>query len=156
MTIHPNDAEFTFDDQVEDYPEAWVEYDAAGIRASKTYRAVRPQSIHVEPNGKVGTGTRAFSFPVATDSACAVVIPRAARPVTATAWLLCPPEGRSSATTVWCRARCAGCTESTQPCSRRRGSCSVLPTTGKTQRCKAGHFNDFLFVSLVRAGFLGR
>ena len=156
VTIHPSDAEFTFDDQVEDYPEAWLEYDSAGNpRIKKTYRAARPQSVHVEPNGKLGLGTRAWFIPGRYRFClrCGDTQSGATRDRNRLASL--SAEGRSSATTVlvssalrWMHGVNVGMLPETR---------KLLGFTDNRQDAalQAGHFNDFLFVSLVRAGFLG-
>lgn len=61
LTPHAPDAEFTFDDRDEDYPETWLDYDAAGNpRLKPHYRSLRARTVTVAPTGKVGSGTRAW------------------------------------------------------------------------------------------------
>ena len=156
LTVHATDTGFTFDDREEDYPETWIEYDAAGNpRIKKNYRAVRPQSVKVAPTGKVGTGTRAWFIPGKYRFClrCGDTQGGATRDRNRLASL--SAEGRSSATTVlvssvlrWMHGPDAGI----PPYTRK-----LLGFTDNRQDAalQSGHFNDFLFVSLVRAGFLG-
>lgn len=64
LTPHARDADLTFADRDEDYPETWLEYDAAGNpRLQMHYRGARARSVTVAPNGKLGAGTRAWFIP---------------------------------------------------------------------------------------------
>lgn len=155
ITLRPSDAEFKFENRDEDFPESWLEFDAAGNpRLKRTYKDARPRAYLVEPNGKVGSGAKAWFIPgrfrfclrcVATHSS-------AARDRTRLASL--SAEGRSSATTVlvgstlrWMHGDDSGLAEYTR---------KILGFTDNRQDAalQAGHFNDFLFVSLIRSGFL--
>ncbi|HEV7570242.1 MAG TPA: DEAD/DEAH box helicase [Thermoanaerobaculia bacterium] len=155
VTLHPNDPEFTFADREEDYPETWLELDAAGNpRLKRNYRKARPREMLVAPDGKVGSGAKAwfiagrFRFCLR----CGNTQSTAARDRTRLASL--SAEGRSSATTVlvgsalrWMHGDDSGLPQYTR---------KLLGFTDNRQDAalQAGHFNDFLFVSLIRAGFL--
>ena len=156
LTLHATDSGFEFSDEDGDYPEAWLDYDANGTpRLRPYYRNARAQAVLVEPSGKVGSGAQAwfirgrFRFCLR----CGHAHGTAARDRTRLASL--SAEGRSSATTVlvgsvlrWMHGADAGLDEATR---------KLLGFTDNRQDAalQAGHFNDFLFVSLVRAGFLG-
>ena len=156
LTLHAPDRDFTFDDRDEDYPENWLDYDAAGNpRLKPHYRATRARSFTVAPTGKVGSGARAwflkgkFRFCLR----CGATQGGAARDRNRLASL--SAEGRSSATTVlvssalrWMHGLDSGLDTYTR---------KLLGFTDNRQDAalQSGHFNDFLFVSLVRAGFLG-
>lgn len=156
LTPHAPDADFTFADREEDYPETWLEFDAAGNpRIKSHYRAARPQSVTVAPSGKLGSGIRAWFIPGKFRFClrCGVTQGGAAKDRNRLASL--SAEGRSSATTVlvgsalrWMHGEASGLT------AHKR---KLLGFTDNRQDAalQAGHFNDFLFVSLVRAGFLG-
>lgn len=156
LTPHASDAEFTFDDRDEDYPETWLDYDAAGNpRLKPHYRPIRARSVAVAPTGKVGSGTRAWFLPgrFRLCLRCGVTQGGSARDRNRLASL--SAEGRSSATTVlvgsalrWMHGDDSGLATFTR---------KLLGFTDNRQDAalQAGHFNDFLFVSLVRAGFLG-
>ncbi len=156
LTLHPKDADFTFGGKVEDYPETWLELDAAGNpRLKANYRKVRVDDIAVTPDGRVGAGARAWFIPGRFRFClrCSTTHATSARDRTRLASL--SAEGRSSATTVlvssalrWMHRGDSGLSEHTR---------KLLGFTDNRQDAalQSGHFNDFLFVSLIRAGFLG-
>jgi hypothetical protein len=156
LTAHASDPEFTFEDRDEDYPETWIEYDAAGISRLKAhYRGARARSVSVAPSGKVGGGTRAWFLPGKFRFClrCGASQGGPARDRNRLASL--SAEGRSSATTVlvgsalrWMHGSNSGLSAFTR---------KILGFTDNRQDAalQSGHFNDFLFVSLIRAGFLG-
>ena len=156
LTPHPpEDPAFTFADREEDYPETWLEFDAGGrTRLKKYYRDARAHSFVVGSDGRVGSGTKVWFQPgkFRLCLRCGNTQGGAARDRTRLASL--SAEGRSSATTVlvgsvlrWMHATSA----------MDRYTRKLLGFTDNRQDAalQAGHFNDFLFVSLVRAGFLG-
>ena len=157
LTPHPlGDPDFVFDDRVDDYPETWVEFDAKGSsRLKKYYREARARTFLVAPNGRVGSGTKVWFQPgkFRLCLRCRNTQGGAARDRTRLASL--SAEGRSSATTVLVASalRWMHGAESAMDVYTRK----LLGFTDNRQDAalQAGHFNDFLFVSLVRAGFLG-
>jgi len=156
LTPHASDAAFTFDDREEDYPETWIEFDAAGNpRLKRHYRGARARSVMVSPTGKVGSGTRAWFLPGKFRFClrCGAAQGGAARDRNRLASL--SAEGRSSATTVLVGSALRwmhGSNSGLSPFTRK-----LLGFTDNRQDAalQSGHFNDFLFVSLIRAGFLG-
>jgi superfamily II DNA/RNA helicase len=157
VTLHPlGDADFTFNDRDEDFPENWIEYDAGGnARLKPYYRDARPSPLHVAPDGRIGSGARAWFIPGKFRFClrCGYTQGGSARDRTRLASL--SAEGRSSATTVlvasvlrWMHGAQSGLDVFTR---------KLLGFTDNRQDAalQAGHFNDFLFVSLIRAGFLG-
>ena len=157
LTPHPpNDPDFRFDDSDEDYPETWLEFDARGRpRLKKYYREARARRFLVAPDGQVGSGTTVWFLPgkFRVCLRCGHTQGGAARDRTRLASL--SAEGRSSATTVLVASTLRwmhGGESGLEPYTRK-----LLGFTDNRQDAalQAGHFNDFLFVSLVRAGFLG-
>jgi superfamily II DNA/RNA helicase len=148
------DAEFT--DADDQYPETWRETDAKGnSRLKRNYRSARARAVSVDPEGRLGTGTPAWFLPGKFRFClqCGETHSGASRDRNRLASL--SAEGRSSATTVlvgsvlrWMH----GADSSLNATSRK-----LLGFTDNRQDAalQAGHFNDFMFVSLVRAGFLG-
>jgi hypothetical protein len=150
----PDEADFTFTGAPEDYPEDWVEATAAGqtrLKAKNRPRAA--ERMHVAPAGAVGAG-RAMWFLPGKFGFCLVCgdQPAAqAREINKLSAL--SAEGRSSATTLlvssilrWMRRAGA-----LKPHQRK-----LLGFTDNRQDAalQSGHFNDFLFVSLLRAAIL--
>ncbi len=152
----PNDPDFAFADLDEDYPEPWLEFDAGGsLRLKAYYRDARARRFAVAPDGRVASGTTVWFLPgkFRLCLRCGNTQGGAARDRTRLASL--SAEGRSSATTVlvgsalrWMHGAQSGLDRYTR---------KLLGFTDNRQDAalQAGHFNDFLFVSLVRAGFLG-
>jgi len=157
VTLHPApDGDFTFEDRDEDYPETWLEYDAAGkARLKPYYRGARPRKLHVASDGRVGSGAGVWFLPgkFRVCLRCGNTQGGPSRDRTRLASL--SAEGRSSATTVLVASalRWMHGTQSGMELFTRK----LLGFTDNRQDAalQAGHFNDFLFVSLVRAGFLG-
>ncbi len=161
LTLHPRDSgvgvhAFTFKGEAADYPDSWLDYDKAGEPKLKSSRKkARAEEVLVEPTGKVGSGARAWFLPGKFRFClrCGDAVGGAARDRNRLASL--SAEGRSSATTVlvsstlrWMHTGDAGLDKYTR---------KLLGFTDNRQDAalQAGHFNDFLFVSLIRAGFLG-
>jgi superfamily II DNA/RNA helicase len=156
VTLHAHDSEFTFADAEDDYPETWLEFDSAGNpRIKRTYRIARVREVIVAPNGVIGSGARAWFIPGRFRFClrCGATHSTSARDRTRLASL--SAEGRSSATTVlvssslrWMHGKDSGL-----PVHTRK----LLGFTDNRQDAalQSGHFNDFLFVSLIRAAFLG-
>ncbi len=157
LTPHPvADSRFTFDDRDEDYPETWIEFDSGGNpRLKAYYRNARARRFMVSADGRVGSGTRVWFLPgkFRLCLRCGNTRGGAARDRTRLASL--SAEGRSSATTVlvasvlrWMHGAESGLGDYTR---------KLLGFTDNRQDAalQAGHFNDFLFVSLVRSSFLG-
>ena len=158
LTLHPPDADFEFADEDEDYPETWLEFDADGQRRASS--ATTASAARRECSGRAGRqGRLRRSAPGSCPGKfrfclrCGDTQSSAARDRNRLASL--SAEGRSSATTVlvasalrWMHGGKSGL----EPFTRK-----LLGFTDNRQDAalQAGHFNDFLFVSLLRAGFLG-
>lgn len=156
VTLHSRDSEFTFADREDDYPEAWQDVDAAGnARLKSYYRNARVQEVAVTPNGRLGSGVKAWFIPGRFRFClrCGFTHSTSARDRNRLASL--SAEGRSSATTVLVSTTLRwmhGDQSTIAPHTRK-----LLGFTDNRQDAalQSGHFNDFLFVSLIRAGFLG-
>jgi Lhr-like helicase len=150
-----SDTEFDFTGDAADYPEEWQEQGPSGLRLKSDKRKFAPQSVFVEADGAIGQAGRhgwfvpgKFRFCLA----CRHMPPGQAREFTKLASL--SAEGRSSATTLlvsstlrWMNQR-----GNAIPTEKRK----LLSFTDNRQDAalQAGHFNDFLFVSLLRAATL--
>ena len=159
LTPHATDDGFEFTGDVADYPETWLELDRHGEpRLKVSQRKSRAVEVMVKADGKLGAGgIRAWFLPGKFKLClrCENVQTGAARDRNRLASL--SAEGRSSATTVlvtsilrWMHGGGAQ-GNGLGPHSRK-----LLGFTDNRQDAalQAGHFNDFLFVSLIRAGFL--
>ena len=157
LTPHPpNDPAFTFDDRDEDYPETWVEFDAGGkLRLKAYYRDARARTFAVAPDGRVGSGTTVWFLPgkFRLCLRCGDTQRGAARDRTRLASL--SAEGRSSATTVLVGSALRWMHGAESELDRYTRKLLGFTDNRQDAALQAGHFNDFLFVSLVRAAFLG-
>ena len=150
------DPDYAFTGALEDYPEDWLETGPrGGIRLRSNRRRFAPREITVDPGGAVGTtGRRAWFLPgkFRFCPACKDQPPSQAREINKLASL--SAEGRSSATTLLVSSalRWMNGAASSVPADKRK----LLGFTDNRQDAalQAGHFNDFLFVSLLRAATL--
>jgi Lhr-like helicase len=151
-----NDNEFSFTGAVEDYPEEWLDSARNGsMRLRSDRRPYAAQQLTVDADGRVGTtGRRAWFLPgkFRFCPACGDQPPVQAREINKLASL--SAEGRSSATTLLVSSvlRWMNINGGALPPERRK----LLGFTDNRQDAalQAGHFNDFLFVSLLRAATL--
>ena len=151
----PADPGFAFKGDDNDYPEAWLEEAKGGGRRLKsTYRKRRARLHEVAPNGDCGMGHRSWFMPgkFRFCPACKDVSNTSARDINKLASL--SGEGRSSATTIlissilhWMNSDASDLPEHTR---------KLLAFTDNRQDAalQAGYFNDFIFVTLLRAAIL--
>jgi Lhr-like helicase len=156
MPAPANDPDFTFKGELEDFPDDWLELDRGGApRLRRERRAYAPQSLTVAADGKISsTGRQTWFLPgkFRFCPACKHQPAGQAREINKLAGL--SAEGRSSATTLlvssavrWMNTHAL----SLPPHGRK-----LLGFTDNRQDAalQAGHFNDFLFVALLRATIL--
>jgi len=149
------DDDYAFDGQPDTYPEDWQEVrkGAVRLRANRRDRALQPRIVSA--NGETdGTG-RSFWFLPGKFGFCPRCLNQAtpgARERTKLAGL--SGEGRSSATTLLASSALEWLNrpESEVPADKRK----LLGFTDNRQDAalQAGHFNDYLFVSLLRGALL--
>ena len=158
LLVRTEDLDAEFVDAVDQYPESWRETDAAGnarLKRDKNKPRFRPEAVQVEPDGRLGSGSHAWLIRERWRFClrCGDYKDDASRDRNRLASL--SAEGRSSATTVltatilrWMH----GPDSALGPETRK-----LLGFSDNRQDAalQAGHFNDFLFVGLVRAAFLG-
>jgi Lhr-like helicase len=151
-----NDSDYSFTGEPDDYPEEWTELGAGNIRRLRPdKRKIAPRRVNVDAGGAVnGTGKSAWFLPgkFRFCPSCKDQPPGQAREINKLAGL--SAEGRSSATTLlvssalrWMNAQ----GQRIRPDKRK-----LLGFTDNRQDAalQAGHFNDFLFVSLFRSATL--
>lgn len=156
LMLQPLDTEFSFTGNVEDYPEHWLELDNQGnFRLKANYSRQAPTRLSVSHSGAIGSGCSTwfirgnFKFCLR----CRYSPVGSAKDRTRLASL--SSEGRSSATTIlvnstlnWMHSPNSGLESSKK---------KILGFTDNRQDAalQAGHFNDFIYVSLIRSAFLG-
>jgi Lhr-like helicase len=152
----PVDGEFAFQGRDEDYPDLWLEETRSGeLRLKSTYRKTRAELFSVRPDGSSGAGGRRAWFMPGRFKfcpACGEYHSDSTRDINRLAAL--SAEGRSSATTIiiaailrWMNDPDAAIPEITR---------KLLAFTDNRQDAalQAGHFNDFIFVTLLRGAIL--
>ena len=156
LSPRPHQPDQQFENRPEDYPDNWVEAAKDGsLRLKPNYRGAQAVDLRVDPAGQVGSGEHFWFFPgkFRFCHCCGDTQGTAAKDRNRLASL--SAEGRSSATTVlvtsalkWMHGPASGLQAETR---------KVLGFTDNRQDAalQSGHFNDFVFVSLLRAGFLG-
>jgi Lhr-like helicase len=149
------DPDYAFTGEIESYPEDWRE-ERNGIERLRASRKRRvPQPVTVAPDGRYNPSGKSFWFIPGRFGFCPCCLDQASprmRERNKLAGL--SGEGRSSATTLlvataleWMNGRASGV-----PKEKRK----LLGFTDNRQDAalQAGHFNDFLFVSLLRGAIL--
>lgn len=153
----PSDGDFTFAGRVEDYPDSWLELSKAGeLRLKSTYRRRAARAVNVRPDGTVGAdGVRAWFMPGRFKfcPACGEHHTDTTRDINRLASL--SAEGRSSATTVIVSS-ILGWMHGLGATGAREDQRKLLAFTDNRQDAalQAGHFNDFIFVTLLRAAIV--
>jgi ATP-dependent helicase YprA (DUF1998 family) len=154
MPIHTG---LTFDGAVTDYPESWQEQTRKGeVRLKSTFRRARAHRLSALPTGLVASGGLDFWFLPGRFRfcpSCGEVHTTAGRDINRLAGLTA--EGRSSATTVLVSSIIRWMNSSLGveiPEHRRK----LLGFTDNRQDAalQSGHFNDFVFVTQLRAAIL--
>jgi hypothetical protein len=151
-----NDSDFTFNGELEDFPEDWLELDRGGApRLRRDRKKYVPEPLTVDATGIIGsTGRRSWFLPgkFRFCTACKHQPAGQAREINKLAGL--SAEGRSSATTLLVSSaiRWMNTHASSLPGHSRK----LLGFTDNRQDAalQAGHFNDFLFVALLRGAIL--
>lgn len=149
------DADYAFTGEFDSYPEEWRE-ERNGIERIRANRRARlPQAVTVSPDGRYSASGQSFWFIPGKFGFCPCCLDQphpSMRERSKLAGL--SGEGRSSATThlvstalEWMNGEYSGV-----PAEKRK----LLAFTDNRQDAalQAGHFNDFLFVSLLRGAIL--
>jgi len=152
----PVDQDFAFLGRDEDYPDVWLEESKSGeLRLKQQYRKSRAELFSVQPDGSTTVGGRRAWFMPGKFKFCAGCgdyHSDGTRDINRLSSL--SAEGRSSATTIIIAAILRWMNDP---------NAKVLPITRKLlsftdnrqdAALQAGHFNDFIFVTLLRGAIL--
>jgi Lhr-like helicase len=149
------DSEYRFDGEVESYPEDWKEEYKGVERLKANKKARRPERLTLGPDGRPDAAGAAFWFIPGRFGFCPCCHEQphpSMRERSKLAGL--SGEGRSSATTMLVSSALEWMNQpgSSMPKEKRK----LLGFTDNRQDAalQAGHFNDFLYVSLLRGGIL--
>lgn len=150
----PENGDFAFTGRPEDYPDSWLETSRSGdLKLKSTYRKTAARAVIVRPDGTVGTtGVRAWFMPGRFKfcPACGDYHSDSTRDINRLASL--SAEGRSSATTIlvtnilaWMHGL------GSEGVAERQRKLLAFTDNRQDAALQAGHFNDFIFVTLLRA-----
>lgn len=147
-----NDPEYDFRGVIEDYPEDWIEIGPNGARLRSDRKKFALRSITIDPSGAIDKPGRRGWFIPGRFRFCPVCGNQPVgqtREINKLAGL--SAEGRSSATTLLVSSALRWM--NSQGARIRPEKRKLLGFTDNRQDAalQAGHFNDFLFVSLLRA-----
>ncbi len=152
----PSDKAFTFAGLAIDYPEQWLEETKKGeIRLKKTYRKRQARPFNVLPTGEVESSGRRVWFVSGKYSFCPTckdVNTSSARDINKLASL--SAEGRSSATTIIISYILRWLNQPDSPIPEQTRKLLAFTDNRQDAALQAGHFNDFIFVSMLRGAIL--
>lgn len=153
--LTPQDPDFTFTGNVEDYPESWLETGPASTpRLKKAYRKLQAVPMRVAPDGTTRAGMAGYFLPGKFRFCLRCRVVHSVQGKDSNRLATLSAEGRSSATTIL----------TTSVLEWMHGQVDFPPHTRKLlaftdnrqdAALQAGHFNDFIFVSLIRSAFYG-
>lgn len=152
----PVDGEFAFQGRDEDYPDLWLEETRSGdLRLKATYRKTRAELFSVLPDGSTGSGGRRAWFMPGRFKfcpACGEHHSDSTRDINRLAAL--SAEGRSSATTIIIAAILRWLNDPNVAIPEITRKLLAFTDNRQDAALQAGHFNDFIFVTLLRGAIL--
>lgn len=155
--LAPRDNDQDFQGEVTEFPDPWIDTSGDEPRLKPQYRANVPRAVRVDPQGCNGNGRNYWFIPgkFRFCVSCGTLHEAYGRDINRLTSL--SGEGRSSATTVLTlamlrRLYAAHGNEVSGPDFRK-----LLGFTDNRQDAalQAGHFNDFIFLLLIRSGLIG-
>lgn len=145
-----------FQGRIEDLPDSWLEQTARGERIKQNYRNSQPLSESIDARGVRGSGRSFWFIPgkFRFCLSCGHEHQAHGRDINRLSGL--SGEGRSSATTVLTLAILRQHFATPVPENATSDFRKLLGFTDNRQDAalQAGHFNDFLYLLLIRAGLL--
>jgi hypothetical protein len=145
-----DDEDFAFDGGIDGYPEEWID----GARLKAAHRHHVPAKLHVGVGGRVGAG-RAFWFVPGKFKFCLCCKEQPAaqaREMTKLGGL--SAEGRSSATTLLVSSALRWMNRPASRLEADRRKLLSFTDNRQDAALQAGHFNDTLFVGLLRGAIV--
>lgn len=150
-----SDPEYAFTGEIETYPEDWRE-ERNGVERLRANRKRRmPQLITVAPDGRFDSSGKSFWFIPGKFGFCPCCLDQpqpSMRERTKLAGL--SGEGRSSATTLLVSTALEWMNWSNSSVPKEKRKLLGFTDNRQDAALQAGHFNDFLFVSLLRGAIL--
>lgn len=151
-----NDPDYSFAGEADDFPEEWTEIGPGGVRRLRAdRRPLAPERIAVRATGAIDAGGKTSLFLPGKFRFCPNCKdqpPGQAREINKLAGL--SAEGRSSATTLLVSSALRWMNRPTSNVLADKRKLLGFTDNRQDAALQAGHFNDFLFVSLFRAATL--
>ena len=151
-----NDPDYSFAGEADDFPEEWTEIGPGGVRRLRAdRRPLAPERIAVRATGAIEAGGKTSLFLPGKFRFCPNCKdqpPGQAREINKLAGL--SAEGRSSATTLLVSSALRWMNRPTSNVLADKRKLLGFTDNRQDAALQAGHFNDFLFVSLFRAATL--
>ncbi len=149
--------DLSFSGVIEDYPDSWLEMTAAGQpRLKSSHRGKHDgRMLRLGPEGRLADdGLLCWFFPGAFRFCpqCGNQPPSQARDINKLAGL--SAEGRSSATTLITSAALDWMERAGKPVEAHRRKLLGFTDNRQDAALQSGHFNDFIFVTLLRGAML--
>lgn len=145
-----------FQGRVEDYPDEWLEETRRGdVRLKATYRKSQLVRYIVASNGRIDVSGQPTWFQPGKFrfcAACGEAHGQSGRDINRLAGLTA--EGRSSATTVLISSVLRWMKEPANERTRLRQKVLGFSDNRQDAALQAGHFNDFVFIALLRGAIL--
>jgi len=155
--LAPRREDQEFQGEITDYPDAWLDTSRDQPVLKAQYRANAPVAVRVDPQGCNGRGQEFWFIPgkFRFCVGCGTLHDAYGRDINRLASL--SGEGRSSATTVITLAILRQLYADQADAAGAADVRKLLGFTDNRQDAalQAGHFNDFVFLLLIRAGLLG-
>lgn len=148
--------DLTFNGDTDSYPDDWIEEGAKGRRLKPSHRGKHEgQRMVLDPSGdRAADGVTAWFFPGRFRFCphCGYQPAGQARDINKLASL--SAEGRSSATTLITTTALDWMEQAKTPEERHRRKLLGFTDNRQDAALQSGHFNDFVFVTLLRAAML--
>lgn len=155
LTPVTNDDIATFQGNIDAYPDDWTEIRRGEPQLKKTYRNSALIKYLVQPDGTVSTNGHPAWFQRGKFrfcAACGEVHGQSGRDINRLSGLTA--EGRSSATTVLISSVLRWMKQPTNQRAQLRQKVLGFTDNRQDAALQAGHFNDFVFVALLRGATL--
>lgn len=153
--LAPATADINFSGDFDDYPDGWVEEGKKGKRLKSYRKKHQPLSVSICADGRIDDGGEAFWFIPGKYRFCLHCNEQPAsqsRERTKLAGL--SSEGRSSATTLLVSSLLQWMNNPENDIGADKRKLLGFTDNRQDAALQAGHFNDFLFVTLLRAATL--
>jgi superfamily II DNA/RNA helicase/very-short-patch-repair endonuclease len=143
-------------DDLDNYPEHWLDYSRPQLRLKSHFRKYQPLSVTVGTDGSLGSGLAGWfipgSFKFCLNSECSAVYETRMRESTKLANL--STEGRSSATTVLSLSSLYFLIKQAAQLPDQAKKLLGFTDNRQDASLQAGHFNDFIMILLLRGALL--